>query len=59
MGCPKTRWQDYIENIVWNHLGLRPSEAMEVAEDREVWRLNHELCCPRNSNRKAGEKNEL
>ena len=53
VGRPRTRWQDYIENIVWNRLGLRPSEAKEVVEDREVWRLNLELLPPQPS-RKSG-----
>ena len=43
VGRPRTRWTDYIEDLGWNRLGLRPSEMMEVMEDREVWRLNLEL----------------
>ena len=46
VGRPRTRWTDYIENLGWNRLGLRPSEMMEVMEDREVWRLNLELLPP-------------
>ena len=55
----RTRWLDYIENIVplWNRLGLHPSEAKEVVEDREVWRLNLKLL-PRSPHGKAGEKND-
>ena len=29
---PRTRWTDYIEDLGWNRLGLRPSEMMEVME---------------------------
>ena len=43
VGRPRTRWIDYIENLGWNRLVLRPSEMMGVMEDREVWRLNLEL----------------
>ena len=43
VGRPKTRWTDYIEDLGWNRLGLRPSEMIEVMEDREVWWLNLEL----------------
>ena len=38
-----------IEDLGWNRLGLRPSEMMEVMEDREVWRLNLELLPPQPS----------
>ena len=54
VGRPKTRWTDYIEDLGWNRLGLRPSEMMDVMEDREVWRLNLELLPPQPS-RKSGQ----
>ena len=44
-----SRWTDYIEDLGWNRLGLRPSEMMEVMEDREVWWLNLELLPPQPS----------
>ena len=55
VGRPRTRWTDYIEDLGWNRLGLRPSEMMDVMEDREVWRLNLELL-PRNPHGKAGNE---
>ena len=54
VGRPRTRWTDYIEDLGWNRLGLRPSEMMEVMEDRKVWRLNLELLPPQPS-RKSGQ----
>ena len=54
VGRPRTRWSDYIEDLGCNRLGLRPSEMMEVMEDREVWRLNLELLPPQLS-RKSGQ----
>ena len=54
VGRPRTRWTDYIEDLGWNSLGLRPNEMMEVMEDREVWRLNLELLPPQPS-RKSGQ----
>ena len=54
IGRPRTRWTDYNEDLGWNRLGLRPSEMMEVMEDREVWRLNLELLPPQPS-RKSGQ----
>ena len=54
VGRPRTRWTDYIEDLGWSRLGLRPSEMMEVMEDREVWRLNLELLPPQPS-RKSGQ----
>jgi len=40
-------WEDYIEDLGWNRLGLQPSEILEVVTDRDVWRLSLELL-PRN-----------
>ena len=54
VGQPRTRWTDYIEDLGWNRLGLRPREMMEVMEDRKVWLLNHELLAPQPS-RKSGQ----
>ena len=54
VGRPRTRWTDYIEDLGWNRLGLRPSEMMDVMEDREVWQLNLELLPPQPS-RKSGQ----
>ena len=54
VGRHRTRWTDHIEDLGWNRLGLRPSEMMEVMEDREVWRLNLELLPPQPS-RKSGQ----
>jgi len=34
---PRTRWEDYIEDLEWNRLGLQPSEMLEVVADRDVW----------------------
>ena len=53
VGRPRTRWTDYIEDLGWNCLRLRPSEMMEVMEDREVWRLNLELLPPQPSRKNA------
>ena len=55
---PRTRWTDYMEDLGWNRLGLRPSEMMEVVEDREVWRLNLELLPPQLSRKKRAMKKE-
>ena len=46
VGRRRTRWTDYIEDLGWNRLGLRPSKMVEVMEDRVVWRLNLELLPP-------------
>ena len=43
VGRLRTRWNYYIKDLGWNCLGPYPSEMMDVMEDREVWRLNHEL----------------
>ena len=54
VGRPRTIWTDYIEDLGWSRLGLRPSEMMKVMGDREVWRLNLELLPPQPS-RKSGQ----
>ena len=51
---PRTRWTDYIEDLGWNRLRLRPSEMMNVMEDREVWRRYLEQLPPQLS-RKSGQ----
>jgi len=43
VGRPRTRSEDYIEDLGWNRLGLQPSEMLEVVADREVCRLNLDL----------------
>ena len=58
VGRPRTRWQNYVEDLGWNRLGLRPSEMKEVVEDRDVWRLNLELLPPRPSRNEAGNEND-
>ena len=42
-----------LDGIAWVD-GIRPSEIMEVMEDRKVWRLNLELLPPQPS-RKSGQ----
>ena len=54
VGRPRTRLTDYIEDLGWNRLELRPCEMMKVMEDREVWRLNLELL-PSQPSRKSGQ----
>ena len=58
VGRPRTKWTDYVEDLGWNRLGLRPSEMMEVMEDREVWRLNLELPAPATLTEKRAMKKE-
>jgi len=38
VGRPRTRWEDYIEDLGWNRLGLQPSEMLEMVADRDMWR---------------------
>ena len=41
-----------LDGIAWDY---RPSEMMEVMEDREVWQLNLELL-PQQPSRKSGNE---
>jgi len=43
VGRPRTRWEDYIEDLGWNRLGFQPNELLEVVVDRDGWPLNLEL----------------
>jgi len=36
VGRLRIRWEDYIEDLGWNRLGLQPSEMLEVVADRGV-----------------------
>uniref|UniRef100_A0A672FWM9 Inter-alpha-trypsin inhibitor heavy chain 3 n=1 Tax=Salarias fasciatus TaxID=181472 RepID=A0A672FWM9_SALFA len=36
-GRPRTRWRDYVSQLVWEHLWILPEELEEVSGDREVW----------------------
>ena len=55
VGRPRTRWTDYVEDLGWNRLGLRPSEMMEVMEDVRCGGLILSYC-PRNPHGKAGNE---
>ena len=33
---PRTKWFDYIKNLVWNRFGFRPSEMQSALVDQEV-----------------------
>jgi len=35
---PQTCWEDYIEDLGLNQLGLQPNEILEVVANRDVWR---------------------
>ncbi|TWW67376.1 hypothetical protein D4764_02G0004170 [Takifugu flavidus] len=36
-GRPRTRWRDYVSQLVWECLGIPPDDLEEVAGEREVW----------------------
>jgi len=46
VGQPRTRWEDYIEDIRWNRLGLQSSKMLQVVANRDQRRLNLELLTP-------------
>jgi len=47
VGWPRTRWEDYIEDLGWSRFGLQPSEMLEVVSGRDVWRLKTLAAAPR------------
>ena len=36
-GRPRTRWRDYVSQLVWERLGVPPDSLEVVCVDREVW----------------------
>ncbi|TWW57297.1 hypothetical protein D4764_07G0000160 [Takifugu flavidus] len=46
-GRPRTRWRDYVSQLVWERLGIPPDELEEVAGEREVWASLLRLLPPR------------
>ena len=55
VGRPRTGWTDYIKDLGWNRLGLRPSEMMEVMEAVRCGGLISS-CCPSNPHGKVGNE---
>ena len=54
-GRPRTRWQDYVEDLSWSRLGTPAEHLSFVAEDRDAWRIQLELLPPRHP-RKSGSR---
>jgi len=46
VGRPRTHWEEYIEDLGWNRLGLQPRKMLKVVADRDVWLLIFELLSP-------------
>ena len=46
-GRPRTRWQDYAEDLSWSRLGIPAEHLSFVAEDPDAWRLQLKLLFPR------------
>ena len=35
---PRTRWRNYVEDLAWSRLGIKPAKLLLVAGDRDTWR---------------------
>ena len=57
-GRPRTRWQDYVEDLSWSCLGIPAEHLSFVAEDRDAWRLQLELLSPRPAKDKWVQKSK-
>jgi len=44
MRQPRTHWNEYFEDLIWNHLGFY-QQIVEVGA-RDAWRFNFELMIP-------------
>jgi len=38
-GHPRPRWGDYISDLAWSRIGVKPAELSEIAVDREVFQV--------------------
>ena len=47
IGCSRTRWRDYVEDLSWSRLGIPAEHLSFVAEDRDAWRIQLELLLAR------------
>ena len=57
--CPRTSWSNFISDLAWYGLGVKPTELSEIAVDREVFRvLLGLLLSPLFAQRKSGHQNE-
>ena len=57
-GRPRTRWQDYVEDLGWSRLGIPPKHLALVAEDRDAWKIQLELLPPQPIKEKQATENE-
>ena len=44
---PKTRWRDYVENLIWSRLGIPAEHLPFVVMDRDTWMLQLKQLPPR------------
>ena len=42
-GRPRIRWQNYVEDLAWSHLGIPPAKLPLVAGDWDAWRSQSKL----------------
>jgi len=54
MRRPRTRWEDYIEDLGWNRMELHSSEMLAVAANHDVRQLNLELLTRQPSRTRTG-----
>jgi len=55
---PKTRWRDYISDLAWSRLGVDRRDLSEIADDREVFRVDLGMLPPRPSSKGKEHENE-
>ena len=58
-GRPKTRWRNYVEDLIWSRLGIPPAKLPLVAGDQKVWRFQLELLPPQPQKDKRAKGNAL
>ena len=56
-GRPKTRWCDYISDLVSSRLGVEPAKLPDITENREVFRARG-AAAPWPSPEELGHENE-
>ena len=58
-GQPRTRWQNYVEDLAWSHLEIPPVKLLLVARDRDPWRSQLKLLPPQLQKDKWAKGNTL
>ena len=58
-GRPRTRWQNYVEDLAWSRLGIPPAKLPLIEGGWDAWRSQLELLSPQPQKDKRAKENTL